>query len=122
MARFAGLIWSSIIDSLFSCEKDMTVKQKRAPTHPGSILREITFPAMKVTISQAAREMSVSRQSLHKILAGERAITPEMALRLGKLCGNGPGIWLRMQVAHDLWVAEHALSGEIERIPTHQAA
>ena len=100
----------------------MTVKRNRVPTHPGSILREITFPAMKVTISQAAREMSVSRQSLHKILAGERAITPEMAVRLGKFCGNGPGLWLRMQVAHDLWTAEQALSEEIERIPTHQAA
>jgi addiction module HigA family antidote len=100
----------------------MTVKRKRAPVHPGSILREITFPAMKVTISQAAREMSVSRQSLHKILASERAITPEMAVRLGKFCGNGPGLWLRMQVAHDLWSAEQALSEEIERIPTHQAA
>ena len=104
------------------CEKHMTVERNRAPTHPGSILRKITFPAMKVTISQAAREMSVSRQGLHKILAGERAITPEMAVRLGKLCGYGPGIWLRMQVAHDLWNAEHALSSEIERIPTHQAA
>ena len=100
----------------------MTVKRNRVPTHPGSILREITFPAMKVNISQAAREMSVSRQSLHKILAGKRAITPEMAVRLGKFCGNGPGLWLRMQVAHDLWSAEQALSEEIERIPTHQAA
>ena len=100
----------------------MTVERKRAPTHPGSVLREITFPAMKVTISQAAREMSVSRQSLHKILAGKRAITPEMAVRLGKFCGNGPGIWLRMQVAHDLWMAEKSLSGEIKKIPTHRAA
>lgn len=76
---------------------------------------------MNVNISQAAREMSVSRQSLHKILAGERAVTPEMAVRLGKFCGNGPGLWLRMQVAHDLWTAERALSEEIKRIPTHQA-
>ena len=100
----------------------MTLEKKRAPTHPGSILREITFPAMKVTISRAAREMSVSRQSLHKILAGKRAITPEMAVRLGKFCGNGPGLWLRMQVAYDLWSAEQTLASEIERIPTHQAA
>ena len=96
--------------------------EKRTPTHPGSILREITFPAMKVSISQAAREMSVSRQSLHKILAGERAVTPEMAVRLGKFCGNGPGLWLRMQVAHDLRAAEQALSDVVKRIPTHQAA
>lgn len=100
----------------------MTVERQRKPTHPGAVLREITFPSMNVNISQAAREMSVSRQSLHKILAGERAITPEMAVRLGKFCGNGPGLWLRMQVAHDLWVAERALSQQIKRIPTHHAA
>lgn len=100
----------------------MEVERKRKPTHPGSVLREITFPSMKVNVSQAAREMSVSRQSLHKILAGDRAVTPEMAVRLGKFCGNGPGLWLRMQVAHDLWEAEKALSKEIERIPTHRIA
>ena len=100
----------------------MEVERKRKPTHPGSVLRKITFPSMKVNVSQAAREMSVSRQSLHKILAGNRAITPEMAVRLGKFCGNGPGLWLRMQVAHDLWEAEKALSEEIERIPTHRVA
>jgi len=100
----------------------MEVERKRKHTHPGSVLREITFPSMNVNISQAAREMSVSRQSLHKILAGDRAVTPEMAVRLGKFCGNGPGLWLRMQVAHDLWEAEKALSEEIERIPTHRVA
>ena len=100
----------------------MEVERKRKPTHPGSVLREITFPSMNVNVSQAAREMSVSRQSLHKILAGDHAITPEMAVRLGKFCGNGPGLWLRMQIAHDLWEAEKALSEEIERIPTHRVA
>jgi len=100
----------------------MRSERNRMPTHPGSILREITFPAMKVTVTQAARDMSISRQSLHKILAGERAISPEMAVRLGKFCGNGPGLWLRMQLAHDLWSAEQTLSEEIKRIPTHQAA
>ena len=100
----------------------MEIERKRKPTHPGSVLREITFPSMNVNVSQAAREMSVSRQSLHKILAGDRAITPEMAVRLGKFCGNGPGLWLRMQVAHDLWEAEKALSEEIEMIPTHRVA
>ena len=100
----------------------MEIERNRKPTHPGSVLREITFPSMNVNISQAAREMSVSRQSLHKILAGDRAVTPEMAVRLGKFCGNGPGLWLRMQVAHDLWEAEKALSEEIERIPTHRVA
>ena len=45
-----------------------------------------------------------------------------MALRLGKLCGNGPELWLRMQMAHDLWRAERTLRADLARIPTHRAA
>jgi plasmid maintenance system antidote protein VapI len=41
-----------------------------------------------------------------------------MAVRLGKFCGNGPGLWLRMQLAFDLWQAERQLRGQIEQIPT----
>jgi len=45
-----------------------------------------------------------------------------MVVRLGKFCGNDPELWSRMQMAHDLWAAEQALSAEIEKIPTYQAA
>jgi len=89
------------------------------PTHPGAVLQEITFPAMRVSVSRAAREMGVSRQGLHRILAQERGITPEMAVRVGKYCGNGPGVWLRMQAAYDLWHAEKELAGQVKTIPTH---
>jgi addiction module HigA family antidote len=81
----------------------------RAPTHPGAILRKDVFPALDVTVSDAARELGVTRQTLHRILREQTAITPEMAVRLGKYCGNGPELWLRLQVAHDLWQAEQAL-------------
>jgi addiction module HigA family antidote len=58
---------------------------------------------------------------LHRILAEEASISPAMALRLGRFCGNGPGLWLRMQQAHDLWVAEREMSAELEEIPAHAA-
>jgi plasmid maintenance system antidote protein VapI len=45
-----------------------------------------------------------------------------MAVRLGKLCGNGPGIWLRMQQARDLWQAERDLAEAVEKIPAPHAA
>jgi plasmid maintenance system antidote protein VapI len=45
-----------------------------------------------------------------------------MALRLGKFCGNGPGIWLRMQQAHDIWKAEQRLKKVLAKIPTATAA
>lgn len=92
------------------------------PTHPGEILREDVFPAMSVSVSEAARELRVSRQTLHAILAGRASVTPEMALRLGKFCGNDPGLWLRMQQARDLWEAERRLAKELNRIPTRTAA
>jgi addiction module HigA family antidote len=100
----------------------VTNRKTRQPTHPGLVLRDITFPALKVNISQAAREMAISRQSLHKILAGERSITAEMAVRIGKYCGNGPKFWMRMQSAHDLWVAEGVLAEQVKGIPTHKVA
>jgi plasmid maintenance system antidote protein VapI len=44
-----------------------------------------------------------------------------MAVRLGKLCGDGPDIWLRMQVTHDLWQAKRDLAQTVKRIRTLQA-
>lgn len=97
-------------------------RPRRRPTHPGEVLREDVLPAMRVSVSAAARELRVSRQALHAILAAKAAVTPEMAVRLGKFCGNGPGLWLRMQQARDLWEAEQRLAAEVKRIPTRPAA
>lgn len=95
------------------------VKAARRPTLPGEILKEDVLPALNLSVAEAARQLGVSRQSLYKVIAGTVAVTPEMALRLGRWCGNGPGIWLRMQQAHDLWEAERALSKQLDAIPSH---
>ena len=58
----------------------------------------------------------MSRQQVHRIMAETAPVTPEMALRLGKFCGNGPDLWLRMQASYDLWSARPDLEPEIERI------
>ena len=92
------------------------------PSHPGELLREEVLPALHLSVTAAARALGVSRQTLHALLAERSAVTPAMAVRLGKLCGDGPQIWLRMQLAHDLWQAEHDLAEEVARIPTLHAA
>jgi plasmid maintenance system antidote protein VapI len=51
-------------------------------------------------------------------MAGEMAISPDMAARLGKLCGNGPGIWIRLQGRYDTWEATRRLRKELKKIPT----
>jgi len=91
----------------------------RPPTHPGAILRDGVLPALSLSVSEAARQVRVTRQTLHRVLAGKSGVSPEMAVRLGKFCGNGPGLWLRMQQAFDLWHAERTLRVELDKIPAH---
>lgn len=93
------------------------IKSNRTPTHPGEVLREDVLPALKLSVSAAARTLGVSRQTLHAILKGRSGVTPEMAARIGKMCGNGPRIWLDVQNEYDLWHAERRLAGELKRIP-----
>jgi addiction module HigA family antidote len=93
-------------------------QRRRRPTHPGELLKEDVLPALNISISQAADLLHVSRQMLHRILKGEAEVSPEMALRLGKFCGNGPEIWLAMQQAVNLWDAEQRIGTAIAEIPT----
>jgi addiction module HigA family antidote len=88
----------------------------RAPVHPGAILREDVLNNLGLSVSEAARRLGVSRQQLHRVLAGTHPITTEMALRIGKFAGNGPGLWLRMQQAFDLWYIEQKMTKELSRI------
>jgi addiction module HigA family antidote len=89
---------------------------KRPPVHPGEILREDVLPAMGLSVSEAARRMGISRQQLHRVLACTHPVTTEMALRIGKFAGNGPGLWLRMQQAYDLWHTEQRMERELSKI------
>ena len=91
------------------------------PTHPGEIVREDALPTLGLSVSEAARLLRVSRQTLHRLLAGTIGVSPDMAVRLGKLCGNGPGLWLRMQAEYDLFEAERRLADEVKHIPTPRA-
>ncbi|MEX2318523.1 MAG: HigA family addiction module antitoxin [Bauldia sp.] len=94
----------------------------REPTHPGEIVREDVLPALGIGVTEAAKALKISRQTLHRVLSGKSAVTPEMALRLGKFCGNGPGIWLRIQETHDLWHAKRAIASDLAKIKTAKAA
>ena len=100
--------------------KEYTVKRplKRPPIHPGEIIKEDILPELSISVSEAARRMNISRQQLHRILACTHPISTEMALRIGKFAGNGPGIWLRMQQNYDLWHAEKRIKNELSKIKT----
>ena len=96
--------------------------KSRAPVHPGEILRDDVISGLGLSVTAVADHMRVTRQALHRVLAGTAAVSPEMALRIGKFCGNGPEVWLRMQGAYDLWHAKQKMVAEIAQIPTQHAA
>ena len=88
---------------------------QRTPTHPGAILRKDVLPSLAgMSVSAFARCLGVSRQTLHAVLAERSGISPEMALRLGKLLGNGSQLWLDLQIKHDLWQAQAKLNDGLE--------
>ena len=99
-----------------------TIEPNRRPTHPGEMFRDIVLPELGLSVSEAARQLGVSRQTLHAIMSGRSAVTAEMALRFGRFCGNGPGLWMRMQQAFDLWAAQSQLEGKLEAIPVYDIA
>lgn len=91
-----------------------------APTHPGALLREVVLPDLGMTQGEFADRLGVSRRTVSEVLHERRPVTPDMAIRLGRLLGNGAGLWLRMQQAVDLWTLER--QGDYAHIQQFKAA
>ncbi len=94
----------------------ITERPNRKPTHPGEVLREDVLPTMHESVSGFANRVGMSRQSIHAILACKRSISPEAALRIGAVVGNGARVWLAMQMEYDLWETEQALHDKLSAI------
>ena len=88
----------------------------RCPTHPGALLREDVIPATGKTKAEIAQLLGISRQHLYDILRERKPVSPGVAVRLGKLFGDGAGVWVRMQAACDTWHAER--EEDVSGIPT----
>ncbi|MCP8899539.1 HigA family addiction module antitoxin [Gilvimarinus xylanilyticus] len=94
----------------------------RQPTHPGEMLREDFLPDYDLSVAKLAELLGVSRQSVNELLRERRSLSPEMALRLGRLFGNSPEFWLNAQRAVDLWNAAQAVKDDVAKIKPLDAA
>jgi antitoxin HigA-1 len=99
---------------------DRIEKAEHASCHPGRLLHKHVLPALNISISQAAHDLAITRQTLHRILAGKAAITPEMAARLERFCGVSSRFWLTRQHEHDLQRAESSQAALLLRIPARR--
>lgn len=98
----------------------MSRNPDRCPTHPGELLREDLIPAIGKPKAEITRMLGISRQHLHDILAERKPVSPEVAVRLAKLFGNAPLVWIRMQGAYDAWHAAREV--DVSGVPTLFAA
>ena len=83
------------------------------PPHPGEILKEDVLEAEGIKVTEAARQLGVTRVTLSRLLNGKTGISMDMALRLAQWLGTTPEVWLRMQDARDLWQARQSKLPEV---------
>jgi len=80
--------------------------------HPGVTLKE-ELDARRMTAASLALKIRVPPQRLHEIIRGNRAITPETALRLGRYFGNEPEFWMNLQTQYELTELRKAKGAQI---------
>lgn len=89
----------------------------RCPTHPGAILRDDILPVLRMSKTDVADALGISRQHLYDILNEKKPVSPDVAVRFGHAFGIGPSIWLRMQPAYDAWHAERSVDvSKVQRL------
>lgn len=80
-------------------------RKKRAPGHPGGILKQQYLEPLSLTISELARALRVSRKTASRIVNEHSAISADMALRLSRAFNTSAELWLNLQRNYDLWHA-----------------
>lgn len=95
---------------------DNTKKLARKPTHPGEMLREEYMPDYGLSVSELARRVGVSRQSINELIHEHRNLSTEMAVRLARLFNDSAESWLNLQRNYDLWTVENNLRDDLDTI------
>ena len=94
----------------------MPKQSTRRPTHPGAILREDILPELGISVAELAGRMQISGRVLSDVIHERRAVTPDIALRLGRVFNNTPQFWLRLQESVDVWDTWQSRRSDYSRI------
>jgi len=101
---------------------DVSTGRRLPPVHPGEILRQDFLEPLGLSVYELAGALHVPRSRLNDIVRGQRAITTDTALRLGRYFGTSPEFWINLQARHDLDVADRTVRRKIEREVAPRAA
>jgi addiction module HigA family antidote len=110
VARHAVTDYGDIVDA---------AGRRVGPIHPGEILEEEFLQPMGVTAYALAKAIGVPRNRVTAIVHGERAISADTALRLGRYFGTSAEFWLGLQTAHDLEVARQEIGKQLDQVVPH---
>jgi addiction module HigA family antidote len=80
----------------------MKQRNRLPPVHPGELIREDILPETGLSVTAAAKALGVSRQMLYGIMAGRKPLSPVMCLKVARLFGGSPQLWMRLQADYDL--------------------
>jgi addiction module HigA family antidote len=93
------------------------------PPHPGKAVRVACLEPLGLSVTEGAKALGISRQSLSNLINGKTGISPEMAIRLSKAFGSTPDTWIKLQAAHDLAQAlKHEKEIRVRRYARRSAA
>jgi len=92
------------------------------PSHPGRILKANYLDPLRLTITEAAKGLGISRPALSAIVNGRSGISAEMALRLAEAFNTTPELWLNLQKNFDLWEASQTRSKKIKVVHFYKAS
>lgn len=89
--------------------------RKLHPVHPGDILLRDFMEPLKLSSYRVAKELGVAAPTVNEIVRRRRAVTAEMALRLGRYFGTSAQLWQNLQTQYDLEVASRRIGKSVER-------
>ena len=94
----------------------MKPNEQPQPLHPGTQLTAV-IRSLHCTKAEIARSLGLSRQTLYELLNGNQAVTAAVALRIGRLTGTKPEMWLELQNAYDLVLARRQMRQALADVP-----
>ena len=108
--------WTNVSRPCDSHSGEVSMAQKNTPIHPGEILLEDFLKPLEVSQNKLSLAIGVEPRRVSEIVNGDRSVTVDTAMRLGRYLKTGPEFWLNLQQEYDLRIAKKTMTKTLKRI------